>query len=50
MTAGNFLNRSFGLITVFLFAISQICGMGAAAMACFEVKKNLGDADRGFLA
>jgi hypothetical protein len=39
MTAGNFLNHSFGLTTVFLFAISQICGMGAAAMACFEFKK-----------
>jgi len=37
MTAGNFLNRSFGLTTAFLFAMAQICGMGAAAVVYFEV-------------
>ena len=50
MTAGNFLNRSFGLTTVFLFAISQICGWARRRWLVLRLKKNLGDADRGFLA
>jgi hypothetical protein len=50
MTAGNFLNHSFGLTTVFLLPYLRFAGWARRRWLVLRLKKNLGDADRGFLA